>query len=96
MIHIPQLFPNLPHAVTVQENWSSFFALYQELTKAPKKEVTVAEVEEFQANAHAWVQKFLTVYQAKKRHTICARTSKPCFRISATLWQSGSLQSARP
>ena len=64
-IHIPQLFPSLPHAVTVQEIWSSFFALYQELTKAPKNEVTVVEVEEFQANARAWVQKFLTVYQAK-------------------------------
>lgn len=35
-IHIPQLFPSLTHALTVQEIWSSFFALYQELTKAPK------------------------------------------------------------
>ena len=35
------------------------------MTKAPKNQVTVVEVEEFQANARAWVQKFLTVYQAK-------------------------------
>ena len=43
-------------------------------TKAPKNEVTVVEVEQFQANARAWVQKFLCTRQ-KKCHTVCARTS---------------------
>ena len=63
-IHIPELFPRLPHAMAIQEIWSSFMTLYQALTQAPKKELT-EEIEEFQTNARAWVQKFLGVYQAK-------------------------------
>ena len=40
-------------------------ALYHTLTKEPKEELTTEEIEEFQTNARAWVQKYLGVFQAK-------------------------------
>ena len=61
-INIPELFPNLPNAPTIQEIWNSFMKLNKVIHS---QVISSIEIETFKQGAKAWLQLFLTVNQTK-------------------------------
>lgn len=61
-ISIPDLFPNLPNAPTIQEIWSSFMQLNKTIHS---QDMSRIEIETFKESAKVWLQLFLSVYQTK-------------------------------
>ena len=61
-INIPELFPNLPNASTIQEIWNSFMKLNKVIHS---QVISNVEIETFKQGAKVWLQLFLTVYQTK-------------------------------
>ena len=61
-VSLPDLFPNLPNASTIQDIWTK----YTELNAIIRLEaISVEESTTFAAKSKAWLQLYLTVYQTK-------------------------------
>ena len=61
-INIPELFPAVPQAVSVQQLWSNFFQIYNLHSSNPLSE---EEVDSFEAQIQSWIKHFLSIYQSK-------------------------------
>ena len=61
-VNLPDLFPNLPNASTIQEIWTKFMELN---TIIRLETISVEESTTFAAKSKAWLQLYLTVYQTK-------------------------------
>lgn len=58
-INIPSLFPSLPHKKEIQQLWTTFYNITQELNSRN------CDPEKFEADAKGWVTLFTSIYQRK-------------------------------
>ena len=58
-INIPSLFPSLPHKDKIQQLWTEFYTIIQELNKKD------CDSTKFEADAKGWVILFTSIYQRK-------------------------------
>lgn len=62
-INIPELFPAVPQAESVQKLWKSFIDIYNTLrTSSP---LCSEEIMNFEVRVQTWITLFLSIYQSK-------------------------------